>query len=32
MAGKSYSLQDFYAALAPAAAQILRETDPLKGG
>jgi hypothetical protein len=31
-AGKSYSLEEFYAALKPAAEQILRETDPLKGG
>ncbi|HEY4030014.1 MAG TPA: hypothetical protein VGM25_06695 [Caulobacteraceae bacterium] len=30
--GKSYSPQDFYAALTPVADQILKETDPLKGG
>jgi len=31
-AGKTYSLDEFNAALAPVAQQILRETDPRKGG
>ena len=30
--GKSYTPQEFYAALAPVAQQILTVTDPLKGG